>query len=112
MSDESSGPQWYSVRCIFQSPSDSGTAYEERVTLWQAADIDTAIEMAEAEAAEHATELDLEYTGLAQAYWLFEEPSNGTEVFALIRESPLETDDYLDRFFDTGHERQGRWAEE
>ena len=68
--------------------------------------------MAEAEAAEHATELDLEYTGLAQAYWLFDEPSHGTEVFALIRESGLETDDYLDRFFDTGHERQGRWAEE
>jgi hypothetical protein len=54
----------------------------------------------------------VEYTGLAQAYWLVDEPTNGTEVFALVRESALETDDYLDRFFDTGNERQGRWAEE
>jgi hypothetical protein len=33
-------------------------------------------------------------------------------VFALVRDSSLDTDEYLDRFFDTGQERQGRWAED
>jgi hypothetical protein len=112
MPDQPSGPQWYSVRCIFQSPTETGSAYEERVTLWQTDDIDAAIEQAEAEAAAYAAEVEAEYTGLAQAYWLVDQPSHGTEVFALVRESSLDTDEYLDRFFDTGQERQGRWAED
>jgi hypothetical protein len=110
--DELSEPRWYSVRCVFQIPAADGFAYEERVTLWQAEDIDQAIALAEAEAARFADETQGEYTGLAQAYYLVGSPSSGMEVFSLIRQSPLDSDDYLDSFFDTGQELQGRWSEE
>jgi hypothetical protein len=110
MPDNSS--QWYSVRCVFQSPTEDGFAYEERVTLWQAKDIDDAIALAETEAIAYEKEMKAEYTGMAQAYWLFAPPKNGMEVFSLVRQSQLASDDYLDRFFDTGDESQGRWTEE
>jgi hypothetical protein len=48
-----------------------------------------------------------EYLGLAQSYALLDAPDRvGAEVFSLLRTSPLEPDDYLDAFFDTGHEHQ------
>jgi hypothetical protein len=46
-----------------------------------------------------------EYLELAQAFRLFDAPANGAEVFSLMRSSPLESDEYLDAFFDTGSER-------
>jgi hypothetical protein len=112
MPDDSSDLPWYSVRCVFQTRSGDGFAYEERVTLWQSDSIDEAIAMAEAEAAAHAEETRAAYTGMAQAYWLPVPPSTGTQVFSLVRESELESDDYLDQFFDTGREAQSRWTEE
>ena len=102
MPNDPSEPEWYSVRCVFQSQSEQGFAYEERVTLWRADSIDEAIALAETEATEYVKERTAEYTGLAQAYWLFGTPSNGSEVFSMVRESALGSDDYLDRFFDTG----------
>jgi hypothetical protein len=48
-----------------------------------------------------------DYTGLAQAS-LYNPPSDGAEVFSLIRDSQLSPDDYLNTFFDTGSERQQR----
>jgi hypothetical protein len=50
--------------------------------------------------------VEAEYTGLAQAYLLFDEVGDGAEVFSLLRTSNLDPDAYLDRYFDTGHERQ------
>ena len=111
MTDEASDPKWFSVRCVFQSRVDGGFAYEERVTLWQADGIDDAIGLAETEAGAHAEAGDVEYTGMAQAYWLVTPPASGSEVFSLVRESELDSDEYLDRFFDTGREAQGRWTE-
>jgi len=35
-------------------------------------------------------------------------PSSGAEVFSLVRDSELGTDEYLDSFFDTGTERSPR----
>ena len=96
---------WYTVRCVFQAPQDEGFSYEERVTLWQADDFNTAIALAEEES--QAYEFG-EYTGCAQACWLADEPGHGAEVFSLIRDSDLDAPAYLDRFFDTGAERQGR----
>jgi hypothetical protein len=103
----STAEDWYAVRCIFRA----GEAYEERITLWRAASLDDAIERAEAEARTYAAELLPDpdaYVGLAQAYALADPPGDGAEVFSLIRDSPLEPEAYLDRFFDTGDERQGR----
>ncbi|WP_380158344.1 hypothetical protein [Kineococcus sp. R86509] len=110
---ESSG--WVAVRCIFRSQAEHHGAEvvdEERVTLWREADMDRAIERAEAEAQTYASETTwppdrvTEYLGLVQAYALFDEPVDGAEVFSLMRTSDLPPTAYLDRFFDTGQERQ------
>lgn len=78
---ESSG--WVAVRCIFRSQAEhhgAEVAYEERVTSWREADVDRAIERAEAEARTCPTETTwppdrvTEYLGLVQAYALFDEP--------------------------------------
>ena len=85
------------------------SSYEERITLWRATSFEEAVERAEAEALEYA---DLgedeghEYLGYAQAYHLFVDPADGSEVFSLIRDSDLDPEDYVDRFFDSGSERQ------
>jgi hypothetical protein len=107
------GDPWFSVRCIFRSPLTedlpSGTrVYEERITLWRAPTFDDAIRMAEDEAQEYVRDIEYEYVGLAQAYVLPDEPGHGAEVYSLLRESRLPPSKYLNRFFDTGAERQGQ----
>ncbi|HXQ59746.1 MAG TPA: hypothetical protein VN799_06595 [Acidimicrobiales bacterium] len=103
---ESDPSPWYSVRCVFRSDSEDGHLYEERITLWRAENLDEAIALAEEDATGYAERVDVEYLGLAQAYWLPSPPDAGAEVFSLLRESGLDPDDYLDHFFDTGRERQ------
>ncbi|MFF0271126.1 DUF4288 domain-containing protein [Kribbella sp. NPDC004536] len=102
---------WYAVRCVFRSGRTAGAdfaAYEERITLWRADSFEGAIERAEAEAIEYASlGAPDEYLGLAQAYRLADAPGDGAEIFSLIRDSELAPRAYLDRFFDTGSERQG-----
>jgi hypothetical protein len=79
--------------------------YEERITLWTTSSIETAIQLAEAEAAEYASEGE-KFLGLCQAYTLPEQPSSsGIEVFSLLRESDLEPREYLKSFFNTGNEK-------
>lgn len=100
---------WFSVRCIFRvTTDDGGPLYEERITLWRTEGFEAAIALAEAEAAQYADDLgSCDYLGLAQAYQLAEPPGPGAEVFSLIRDSDLESDQYLSTFFDTGQEHQG-----
>ncbi|WP_138761098.1 hypothetical protein [Modestobacter altitudinis] len=103
------GSSWYGVRCLFQhGPGDGDSiAYEERITIWWAGWFDEAIELAEAEAAEYAADIEgVSDLGLVQAYVLPEPPGQGVEVFSLIRDSGLTADDYIDQFFDTGGERR------
>lgn len=100
---------WYGVRCFVQhGPTDpEATSYEERITIWQAASFDEAIELAETAAAEYAADLEgVTDLGLFQARALPEPPGQGAEVFSLIRDSGLTADDHIDQFFDTGGERQ------
>ena len=109
MTQTSEPAKWFAVRCLFSNTADGDTGffYEERVTLWSAADMSAAIALAEAEAQEYAAVFDTtRYVGLAQCYWLADEPGHGAEIFSLIRGSDLEANDYLDRFFDTGTELQ------
>ncbi len=111
-------PSWYAVRCIFRSawthtgddvvPDEQ--LYEERITLWQATSVEEAIALAEAEAEDYAGDED-EYLEIAQAYLLYDAPTQGAEVFSLMRSSQLEPDEYLDAFFDTGSERQQAFDE-
>jgi len=99
----------FSVRCVFlcerRQDQTARHLYEERITLWKAADIDQAMALAEDEARLYAAKDD-RYLGLAQAYALYDDiATDGTEVFSLLRDSDLEPDDYLSAFFDTGKER-------
>jgi hypothetical protein len=99
----------YSVRCVIRWKPRQGQVlrhlYEERITIWQAQDFETAIALAERESADYASEGD-EALGLAQAYELADEAHlHGVEVFSLLRESDLEPEEYLTAFFETGHER-------
>ncbi len=95
--------EWFGVRCVFADPE--GT-YEERVTLWQAGSFDEAVLLAEAEATDYAADVGSRFLGFAQAYVMPEPPGHGVEAFSLLRDSDLEPDEYLDRFFDTGDERE------
>jgi hypothetical protein len=109
MPKDSSGPQWFTVRCLFGAARDKGFVYEERMTLWFADSFDNAISFAEKEAAVYAKANKLEYLDLAQVCLLPGHPTSGAEVFSLVRDSELGTDEYLDSFFDTGTERQSSW---
>jgi hypothetical protein len=106
------GPDATAVRCVFRCgwpPKFAGRAFEERITLWRADSFDHAIECAEAEAREYAatiTDSQDAYLGLAQAYRLSDVPGDGAEVFSLVRASKRTPKAYIDRFFDTGKERQ------
>jgi hypothetical protein len=93
--------KWYAVRCLFQWTG----PYEERITLWHAADLGTAIALAESEATEYAENTGVTYLELAQAYEIGEEqPGPGSEVFSLLRDSVMPPPEYLNHFFDTGGE--------
>jgi hypothetical protein len=100
---------WFGVRCVFKVDDDAPAAsYEERVTVWRAADAGEAVRLAEAEAVEYASTVEAQYLGFAQAYTMADELSAGAEVFSLIRTSSLGRADYLTAFFDTGNEAQER----
>jgi hypothetical protein len=104
--------KWFGVRCVFELDPAVGAGtepnvFEERVTIWQASDFDLAIELAEAEAADYARILDAKYLGLAHAYRIESSPTQGTEVFSLIRRSELAPREYVNAFFDTGQELRG-----
>lgn len=102
---------WYCVRCVFAFEGPGPIRYEERITLWHAETFDDAIAAAEAEAADYAELLDGEYVGLAQAFHLAVEDravGNGDEVFSLMRESTMDPEEYITRYFATGTELQGQ----
>lgn len=109
--DLSSAESWYSVRCIFgfQDRSNRLAIFEERVTVWRAESFQGAIRNAEEDALEYAEVVGGRYLGLAQAYHLSEDSlESGAEVFSLMRESDLDEDEYLNRYFSSGSERQGQ----
>lgn len=101
---------WYAVRCLLGQAgtelvgSEAGWLYEERVTLWQAAGEDAAVELAEADATRYGTDMDVSYLGFAQAYRVEGEPRSGSELMAMMRASDLAPDEYIRRFLATGSE--------
>jgi hypothetical protein len=103
------GDHWHGVRCLFRWPGWEGWPYEERVTLWRASSLESAVGLAAAEAAQYAAESEerIEYLGVTQGYGPCEgdEVADGMVVFALVRASPLPPEEYLDAFFDTGEGR-------
>lgn len=107
---------WYSARCVFrhahleaeaQEEGEAGCqVFEERIILVRATSFEDAIRKAELEAEVYAKD-GIQYLGLVQAFQLFDaKVTEGTEVFSLMRTSPLEESAYLNRFFDSGTERE------
>jgi hypothetical protein len=92
---------WFAVRLVIKNQD----AHEERITLWRAESFEVAIARAEADAKEYIWDA-LEVLPIAQSFQLADTPSDGTEVFSLIRRSPLPPDEYLNAFFSTGDELQ------
>ncbi len=103
--------QWFSVRTVVSRPAEG--VYEERITLWWRTDADAAADAALAESAEYAADNAGEDCGLAQVYEIYSDEvgglrasADGSEIFALVRQSNLPPSEYLDAFFDTGREQQ------
>ena len=102
---------WYSARCIIELKIDSAGhkhLYEERVTVWECASFDKAIELAELDAEGYANDAPGRYVGLCQVYEMADKLQHGAEVFSLIRGSDLDCSDYLNSYFDDGNERQAQ----
>ncbi len=107
---------WFGVRCLFEhwstaAESDDPHVYEERITVWRARDLDDAIARAEAEAETFAEMPNTEFLGLVQAYRMFDDLTEGAEVFSLMRVDALPAEQYLNAFFTTGGERQQEWQQ-
>ena len=102
---------WFGARTIYRveknnTVSNPNKLYEERVVLISASSADEAIVKAEKEAETYASNTDMTYLGFVNVFELYHNKiEDGTEVYSLMRESELEADAYLDRFFDTGSER-------
>lgn len=106
-----SAPEWFSAKTIYKhNRVENGTpkvVFEERVVLFQAASFDEAIAQAETEAQEYCGKSgETIYLGFVDVYHLFDiSVGHRTEVYSLMRESALPDKDYLNTFYDTGHER-------
>jgi hypothetical protein len=112
-----SNDPWYSAKCIFfhkglRDESDV-PVYEERIVLLKADSFDQAIEQAEEDAVQYASDVeDCEYCGFVDVYHLYDEAvGHGTEIYSLMRSSSLSIEDYLSTFYDTGAERSGPTGE-
>jgi hypothetical protein len=99
---------WYAVRCIVRWTNWEGSPYEERITLWKAASSELAIAKAEEEVIQYAKDNGFEAAPFSQAFSLTEGQAlgDGVEVFSLLRDSDLQPDEYLNRYFSTGTEHQ------
>lgn len=106
---------WYGAKTIYQvlglasDGTNDNKLYEERVVILRAASFDDAIDKAEKEAGNYAAEREMKYLGFVSVFKLFdEEIADGAEVYSLMRESELDANAYLDRFYDDGSERTKR----
>ncbi|HLJ56537.1 MAG TPA: DUF4288 domain-containing protein [Chthonomonadaceae bacterium] len=105
---------WYSVKCLFRHENDpaasEGHLYEERIIVLRAQSLDDALNMAELEAKSYAGDGgDVQYCNFASAYHIADdELTERTEVYSLLRQSPLQISEYVDRYYDEGTERVQR----
>jgi len=98
---------WYGVKLIYRLTGMSRPSYEERVILIRASSDAEAIAEAERRSTKYEDDTT-HYTGYLMAFNIFDESGpgigEGVEVFSSIRYSDLDTDAYLNRFYDTGDE--------
>jgi len=94
---------WWTVRCVLEH---GGGSFEERVTLWRARDEAAAVVAAREDAELYAGMMSARVLDVAQAYPVIDDDLGvGSEVFSLMRESDLDAEAYVARFFVTGGER-------
>jgi len=103
---------WFAAKCIFKHAGvrvseKKASLYEERIVLVRAHDEQAAIVSAEREAIDYVGYLEgVEFLRYTMVFRLFEEKiENFTELFSVMRESPLSSDEYIDRHYDTDSER-------
>lgn len=100
----------FGVRSVVQFPGEGDRSmFEERITVWHAEGHDEAIGLATAEVDEYVEDISGTDTSLYQSYEIYPlegDFPDGAEVFSLIRESSLDPDSYLERYFSTGDERE------
>lgn len=95
---------WYTARCLFSHKDIPGCkkyVYEERVLLIKADNEDQAFEKALADAKKYASaDPNVEFTGQVDLFHLYDEKlEDGTEVYSVMNESPMEKFDYIKRFY-------------
>ena len=77
--------------------------YEERIVVIQADSPSDAIQRGEAEAAEYARANEADYLGFIDTFHMFSNRVNsGTEVYSLLRTSPLAPKEFVSTYFDDG----------
>ena len=110
--------EWFSAKSVFRhhrvEASVSKTVFEERVVLVHAASFEDALARAEAEAAEYCAMAGgpVDYLGFVDVHRLASaQVGHGTEVYSSMRESVLDPSEYLDRFYDDGHERRQHFTQ-
>lgn len=104
---------WYGIKLVFRHSNlevemPGASVYEERVILVSANSEDEAISLAELEAVEYAKDVDgCEYLEFASCFHIYEEKIvHLSEVYSVMRESSLSSEQYLDTFYDTDLERE------
>ena len=98
---------WYGIRTVYEHVSrkqGQDRLYEERIVLIRAGSFEEALAKAEAEANSYATE-GVRFLNYSTAFRLFDPPTDGAEVFSLMRDSRRDPKRYIDTFIDTGRER-------
>jgi hypothetical protein len=100
---------WFGVKTILIHLHESDSTlrvYEESVLLVKADNFDDAIASAERIVRKNCSVLSCEDSGFYNAFEITDDKlSNGVEVYSIMRESKIEIDKYLDKFYDTGFER-------
>jgi hypothetical protein len=100
------GYEWYGVKTVYMheglAEKPAHQVYEERVVVMRARGQREAIRRAEREARAYCSKLkNTRYLGYLMLYVTSEtQIYDGTEVFSLMRESPLNAAGFLNRYFD------------
>ncbi len=107
--------EWYGVRGVFRWYfKDTGDTYsiEERVLLFQAANFDEALDLAEAEAVcycEDNAEANFRIEPLRRwrAYWIGEDQIKaGVEIFSCLRKTTLSGEAFVRRYYPKSHDKR------
>ncbi len=104
----SSSEPWYGVRLLYRLTGTAKPSYEERILIIRATSSASAIAEAEFISERDYEDETVERLDYAMGFNIFDQSGpcleSGTEVFSLIRQSDLTTDQYIDRFHSTGEE--------